>query len=84
LVEQGVQGLAVAQSLSQLWHQLGGNIHTASATLIGERKDESQMFVASRTGRTVGANAGFANLCQGAFDGGPEFFKLLKETLAEV
>ena len=75
---------AVAQGLPQLRDHLRWYIHTAAAALVGEGKDESGMFVAAGAGRAVGPDAGFTNFGEGAFDGGPEFFKLVEETLAKV
>ena len=41
------------------------------------------MFVAAGAGGAVGPDAGFADLGQGAFDGGPELLELAKKVLAE-
>ena len=41
------------------------------------------MIVAAGAGATPGPDAGFADLSEGAFDGGPEFFELAEEVLAE-
>jgi hypothetical protein len=83
LVEECFQGLAVAQGLAQLRDQLRRHIHTAAAAFVREGKDESRMFVAAGAGRAVGPDAGFADLGQGAFDGGPELLELAEKVLAE-
>jgi hypothetical protein len=41
------------------------------------------MFVAPGASRAVGADAGFADLSQGAFDGRPELLELAEKILAE-
>jgi hypothetical protein len=41
------------------------------------------MFVAAGAGGAVGPDAGFADLSQGAFDGGPELLELAEKVLAE-
>jgi hypothetical protein len=51
--------------------------------LVREGKDESGMFVAPGAGRAVGADAGFADFRQGAFDGGPELLELAEKVLPE-
>jgi len=83
LVEQTFKGLSVAQSLLQLRHQLGWDIHAPAAALVGEREDESRVFVAAGAGGTVGANAGLTDFSQGALYGRPELFELAEEILAE-
>ena len=83
LVEQSFEGLAVVQGLPQLWHQLGGDVHTTAAALVGEREKESRMFVAAGASGAVGADAGFADFGQGALDSGPELLELAQEVLAE-
>ena len=83
LVEELFQGLAVAEGLAQLRDQLRWHIHAAAAALVREGKDESRMFVAAGAGRTVGPDAGFADLSQRAFDGGPELLELAQKVLAE-
>jgi hypothetical protein len=84
LVEELFQGLAVAEGLAQLRDQLRWHIHTTAAAFVREGKDERGMFVAPGAGRAVGADAGFADLSQGAFDGGPELLKLAEKVLAEI
>ena len=83
LGEQFFQGSAVAQGLLQLRDELRRHIHTAAASLVGEGKNESRMFVATGAGRAVGADAGFADLSQGPFDGGPELLELAEKVLVE-
>jgi hypothetical protein len=83
LVKEFFQGLAIAQGLAQLRDQLRWHIHTAAAAFVREGKDESGMFVAAAASRAVGPDAGFADLSQGAFDGGPEFFQLAEKVPAE-
>ena len=73
----------MAQSLPQLRHQLGRDIHTTAAALLGKGEDKGPMFVALGTGRAVRANAGLADFGQRALDSGPEFFELAPEVLAE-
>jgi hypothetical protein len=41
------------------------------------------MFVTASAGRAVGPHAGFADLSQRAFDGGPELLQLAEKVLAE-
>jgi len=82
-VEQGLDRLAVAQRLAQARHQFSGDIHTASAALVGEGEDERGMFVAAGAGRAIGPDTGFADLGQGALDGGPEPLELAQEVLSE-
>jgi hypothetical protein len=83
LVKQFLQGLAVEEGLLQLRDQLRRHIHTAAAAFVRERKNESRMFVATGAGRAVGADAGFADLSQGPFDGGPELLELAEKVLVE-
>ena len=83
LVEELFQGLAVAEGLAQLRDQLRRHIHTTAAAFVREGKDESGMFVAPGASRAVGADAGFADLSQGAFDGRPELLELAEKILAE-
>jgi hypothetical protein len=83
LVKEFFQGLAIAQGLAQLRDQLRWHIHTAAAAFVGEGKDESGMFVTASAGRAVGPHAGFADLSQRAFDGGPELLQLAEKVLAE-
>jgi hypothetical protein len=83
LVEQFLQGLAVVEGLLQLRDQLWRHMHTTAAAFVRERKNESRMFVAAGAGRAVGADAGFADLSQGAFDGGPELLESAKKVLME-
>jgi hypothetical protein len=82
LVEELFQGLAVAQGLAQLRDQLRWHIHATAAALVREGKDESGMFIAAGAGRAVGPDAGFADLSQGPFDGGPELLELTEKVLA--
>ena len=84
MVEQSFEGFAVVQGLLQQRHQLGGHIHTTAAALVGEREDESWMFIASGAGGAVGANARLPDFSQRALNGGPEFFALAEELPAEV
>jgi hypothetical protein len=83
LVEELFQGLAVAEGLAQLRDQLRWHIHTTAAAFVREGKDESGMFVAAGAGGAVGADAGFADLSQGTFDGRPELLELAEKVLAE-
>ncbi|PWU18429.1 MAG: hypothetical protein C5B50_09130 [Verrucomicrobia bacterium] len=83
LIEELFEGSAVAQSLLQLRDQFSGHVHATAAALVGKGQDVSGMFVAASAGRTVGADAGFADFGQGAFDRGPEFCELAEKVLAE-
>ena len=83
MVEQGFEGFAVVQGLLQLRHPLGRHLHTTAAALVGEREQESRMFVAAGASGAVGADAGFADFGQGALDRGPELVELAQEVLAE-
>jgi hypothetical protein len=83
LIKKLFEGSTVTQSLLQVRNQFGGDIHTAAAALVGKGQDVSRVLVAASAGRAVGTDAGFADLSEGTFDGGPEFFELAKEVLAE-
>ena len=67
----------------QLWHQLGRHIHATASALVGEREDESRMFVPTGAGWAVAANAGFADFGQRALNGWPELLELVEKILTE-
>jgi hypothetical protein len=78
-VKQGFEGLAVAQSLLQLWRHFCGHMPATAAALVGEGEDESPVLAAPSASSTIGPDTGLADLRQGAFDGRPEFFQLAEE-----
>lgn len=83
LVERLFERFAIAQRLLQLGDHVGRDVHTTAAALVGERKDESWVFIPASAGSAAGAEARFTDLGEGAFDGRPEFFELIQESLAE-
>ena len=84
LIEELFQRFAVAQGSLQLGNECGGDVHAAAAALIGEREDESRMFVAPGASGAVGANARLADFSQRALDSRPELLQLAEEMPAEV
>jgi hypothetical protein len=83
LVKKLFPSLSIAEGLLQLWSQFCRHIHTAAAAFVGKREEESGVFVAAGAGRAVGPDAGFMDLSERAFDGGPEFFELAEKVLTK-
>jgi hypothetical protein len=83
LIKELLEGATVTQSLLQLRNHFGGDIHTAAAALVGKGQNIGGVLVAASAGWAVGTDAGFADLSEGTFDGGPELFELAKEILPE-
>ena len=61
-----------------------GNIHAASLALLGEGKNERWVFIAAGASSAAWAEAGFADLRDGAFDGRPELRQMLEKEIFGV
>ena len=83
LIKQLFDFSAVGQSALESWHHGHGNVLAPPFSLAGEGQKVVGVFLAGGTGRAVGANAGFVDQRQRAFDCRPQAGQLLEKLLGK-
>ncbi len=83
-IEQSFDLASVLQGTLQQRHQVAGNIHAASLATLGEGKNKGRVLITARASSAAWPEAGFSDLGDRAFDGGPELRKLLEKELLRI